>query len=105
MTYFYGNWKHMAFKNNMYKLIKSYLSNRKQFVQYSDGKLDVKDVLHRVPLGSILDPLFYIIYVNDFSRASSLLFTIMFADDTSVFIEGQSYENVYIILNKISKML
>ena len=87
-------------KNNIYELIKSYLSNRKQFVQYSDGKSDVKDVLHGVPQGSILGPLFYIIYANDFSRASSLLFTIMFADDTSVFIEGQSYENVYKVVNE-----
>ena len=85
-----------SIKNNIYELIKSYLSNRKQFVQHSDGKLDVKDV----PQGSILGPLFYIIYANDFSRASSLLITIMFADDTSVFIEGQSYENVYTVLNE-----
>ena len=48
----------------------------------------------------ILGPLFYIIYANDFSRASSLLFTIFFADDTRVFIKGQSYENVYKILNE-----
>ena len=33
-------------KNNIYELIKSYLSNRKQFVQYSDGKSDLKDLLH-----------------------------------------------------------
>ena len=83
-------------KNNIYELIKSYLSNRKQFVQYSD----VKDVLHGVPQGSILGPVFYIIDANDFSIASSLLITIMFADDTSVFIEGQSYENVYKVVNE-----
>ena len=44
--------------------------------------------------------MFYIIYANDFSRASELLFTIMFADDTSVFIEGQSYGNVCQLLNE-----
>ena len=87
-------------KINIYELIKSYLSNRKQFVQYSDGKSDVKNVPHRVPQGSILGPLLYIIYAKDFSRASSLLFTIMLADNTSVFIEGQSYENVYKVLNE-----
>ena len=43
---------------------------------------------------------FYIIYANDFSRASSLLFTIMFANGTSVFIENQSYVNVYKVLNE-----
>ena len=47
-----------SIKNNIYELIKSYLSNRKQFVQYPDGKSDVKDVLHGVPQGSILGPLF-----------------------------------------------
>ena len=47
-------------------------------------------------LSSILGPLFYIIYANDFSRASELLFTIMFADDTS---GGQSYGNVCQLLN------
>ena len=35
-----------------------------------------------------------------YSRAFELLFTIMFADDTSVFIEGQSYGNVCELLNE-----
>ena len=64
-----------------------------------DGKSDVKGVLHGVPQGSMLGPLFYIIYANDFSKVSKLLFTIMFADDTSVFIESQSYGNVCQLLN------
>ena len=45
-------------------------------------------------------PLLLIIYINDFSRASDLLFSILFADDTSVFIEGTNYNNVFDILNK-----
>ena len=36
-----------------------------------------------------MGPLWFIIYINDFSRASDLLFSILFADDTSVFIEGK----------------
>ena len=87
-------------KNNVIRLDKSYLFDRKQYVQYSDGKSDVKGVLYEVPQGSILGPLFYIIYANDFSRASELLFKVMFADDTSVFIEGQPYGNVRQRLNE-----
>ena len=38
-------------------------------------------------------------YINDFSRASELLFSILFADDTSVFIEGTNYDKMIDILN------
>ena len=37
--------------------------------------------------------------MNDFSRSSDLLFSILFADDTSVFIERTYFENISKILN------
>ena len=37
--------------------------------------------------------------MNDFSRASDLLFSILFADDTNVLIEGQNYNNIICTLN------
>ena len=37
--------------------------------------------------------------MNDFSRSSDLLFSILFADDTSVFIEGTNFTNISQILN------
>ena len=39
------------------------------------------------------------------SRASDLLFSILFADDTSVFIEGQSYTGVIETLTKELKKI
>ena len=77
-------------KNNVIRLIKSYLSDKKQYVQYSNRKSDAKDVL---PQGSRLGLLLYFLYANDFSMASELLITIMFTYDTSVFIEGQLHKN------------
>ena len=41
-----------------------------------------------VPQGSILGPLLFIINMNDICNASELLFSIMYADDTSVQISG-----------------
>ena len=61
--------------------------------------METKQITHGVPQGSILGPLLFILYLNDFSRASDLLFSILFADDTTVLIEGYSYNNIITLLN------
>ena len=47
-----------------------------------------------------MGPLLFILYVNDFSRASDLLFSILFADDTTVLIEGHEYQKLIKTLNE-----
>ena len=81
-------------RGNMHKWFKSYLSFRVQFVEYNNCHSDNKQITHGVPQGSILGPLLFILYINDFSKASDLLFSILFADDTSVFIEGTAYSSI-----------
>ena len=81
-------------RGNMIKWFKSYLSFRLQFVEYNDCHSDKRQITHGVPQGSILGPLLFILYINDFSKASDLLFSILFADDTSVFIEGTAYSSI-----------
>ena len=80
--------------------LKSYLDNRKQYVHYNGYDSDKKTITYGVPQGSILGPLLFILYINDFSRSYDLLFSILFADDTSVFIEGTSYDKVIDIVHK-----
>ena len=87
-------------RGNILNWLKSYLSNRTQYVHYNGYDSDKKTVTHGVPQGSILGPLLFILYINDFSRSSDLLFSILFADDTSVFIEGTNYDKVIDIVNK-----
>ncbi len=86
-------------KNNLLQWFKSYLSNRTQYVCLNYSKSDIRTISYGIPQGSILGPLLFIIYVNDFSRASKLLFSILFADDTSVFIEGHTYNDTIRMLN------
>ena len=80
-------------------MVQKLLTNREQFVSYNDVLSETKQITHGVPQGSILGPLLSILYLNDFSRAFDLLFSILFADDTTVLIEGYSYNNIITLLN------
>ena len=90
----------LGIRGNILNWLKSYLSNRTQYVHYNGYDSDNKTVTHGVPQGSILGLLLFILYINDFSRSSDLLFSILFTDDTSVFIEGTNYDKVIDIVNK-----
>ncbi len=61
-----------------YNLMESYLTNRKQYVDMDDVKLEMLMVTTGVPQGSILGPLLLIIYVNDIANASDLFNFIIF---------------------------
>ena len=92
-------------RGNILNWLKSYLSNRTQYVHYNGYDSDKKTVTHGVPQGSILGPVIFILYINDFSRSSDLLFSILFADDTSVFIEATNYDKVIDIVNNEMELI
>ena len=60
---------------------------------------DTKPITHGVPQGSILGPILFIIDINDFSGAYEKLFSILYADDTSILIEGYEYDQLMEIMN------
>ena len=67
------------------KLITSFLRNRFQRVVLNGQKSSWEPVLAAVPQGSVLGPLFFLIYINDLSKNLSFN-TKLFADDTSIFL-------------------
>lgn len=76
-------------RDNALLWFKSYLSNRKQFVTINGKNSLLTDVILGVPQGSILGPLLFLIYINDLP-ISSKLFTLLFADDTTLLASADS---------------
>ena len=86
-------------RGNLYDWFESYLSERSQYDKFQNTQSDTKPITHGVPKGSILGPILFIIDIKDFSKASEKLFSILYADDTSVFIERYEYDKLIEIMN------
>lgn len=85
-------------KDNELKWFQNYLFERKQFVQIQDSKSHTNIITRGVPQGSILGPLLFLIFINDLPNVTDLL-TLLFADDTSFLISGNSLTEVIAKLN------
>ena len=76
--------KSYGIKGPLLELIKDFLSNRLQRVVLNGQTSSWKAVLAGVPQGSILGPLFFLIFINDLPNNVESIIKI-FADDTSLF--------------------
>ena len=70
---------------HMLKWFKSYLGNRTQFVKDNNVKSNVRNIHIGLPQGTILGPILFLIYVNDFSYCFTDCKCVIYADDTTIF--------------------
>ena len=77
-----------------------YLNNRMHCVKIQKDNLtiysDFSIINTGVPQGSVLGPLLYLIYINDFNNALEIMKSISFADDTNLILSRHDIDELYI---------
>ena len=106
-----GKLKFYGISNNTLEWFQSYMTDRKQFIEFLNEKSDFIKIKTGVPQGSILGSLLFIIYINDIVNATSYFESILYADDTSLINtsinlnDQNEINNLNFELNKISEWL
>ena len=87
----------------------SYLTNRTQSVSIENHLSSAANISSGVPQGSVLEPLLFILYINDLPLAVGLSSVMLYADDTVIFSAASSIDqlqlNLSLDLNNVSNWL
>ena len=110
---------HYGIRGRALSLLNNYLVNRKQYVyDSSDVFSETLPIACGVPQGSVLGPLFFILYVNDISycvceclsekctnKCREICRFVLFADDTNVFLTAPDNNLLFIKAQHILQKL
>ena len=77
----------------------SYLSNRKQHVYVNGHISETLQDRSRVPQGSVLGPLLFLIYINDLLSVCKCLTFYLFADDPDIYFEASDFFTLQKVVN------
>ena len=91
---------HYGISGIAYDWFSSYLSDRCQFVSINNFRSDESEITCGVPQGSVLGPLLFLMYINDFYRCSKAFEFNIFPDDTNLFYANANLVNLEAIINE-----
>lgn len=92
--------QHYGIRGTAWRWLKSYLQNREQLVCIYGHKSAQKTITLGVPQGSILGPLLFTLYINDFVCVSDAFHKVLFADDTNLILSHKNNVVLQEIANK-----
>jgi len=80
--------------------LKSYISDREQYVSINNHRSTTLPIRTGVPQGSILGPIPFILYINDIVNVSKDAVLLLFADDTNVYLYDTDIYQLSVRANK-----
>ena len=91
----------LGFRGKLLSWFQNYLTNRDQKVRINNSLLISKPVISGVPQGSILGPMFFIIYMNNLPSCVSNTESLLFVDDTKCFCNVSHPSDVTMLQNDL----
>ena len=95
-----GKLEYYGVRGHALELFKSYLTNRKLFVQLNKVSSKFSNICRGVPQGSTLSGLLFLLFINDVVNSSNKLFFNLFADDTSIYLKDKNLSALYDVMNE-----
>ena len=86
--------RHYKLSDKTINWFSSYLLGRKQKVVINNIESRMENVLCGVPQGSILGPLLFLMFINDLPLYTKNVATDLYADDTTLYMVGETQEYI-----------
>lgn len=84
--------EHLGTRGLPLKLFQNYLDCRNQVVYCNRNYSSLKSLHKGVPQGSILGPIFFLIYINDLVNTSTKLKFVMYSDDSTLLMKARNID-------------
>ena len=92
--------EHYGIHDKSNKWLRSFFEVRKQHITINKTRSSDKPISIGVPQGSILDPVLFIIFINDFHKAVDFSAVHHFADDTNLLLTENSLKKLNKHINR-----
>lgn len=88
-----------GFGHDILAWFREYLSDRTQVTKYGNIS-NSKNIKHGVPQGTVLGPTLFILYINDMVKIIKTCNIQLFADDTLIYVTGDTVQNIIDSINE-----